>query len=64
MNKKTIMALLLAVLFAPSLWAAARRSVRPPVVRGRIHDGNRAPVGLPREKNVVLAVYYQDFTPV
>jgi hypothetical protein len=65
MKKKTIMALFLAVLFAPSLWAAAPEAgATAPSFEAESTTGTVRLSDYLGEKNVVLAVYYQDFTPV
>ena len=65
MNKKTIMALFLVVLFAQPLWAAPPEvgATAPPFEA----DSTTGTVRLSEylgKKNIVLAIYYQDFTPV
>ena len=65
MNKKTILALFLAVLFAQPLWAAAPEvGATAPSFEAESTTGTVRLSEYLVKKNVVLAIYYQDFTPV
>ena len=65
MNEKTILALFLAVLSAQPLWAAAPEiGATAPLFEADSTTGTVRLSEYLGKKNVVLAIYYQDFTPV
>jgi len=64
MNTKTILALSLSVLFAQPLWAAAPEvGATAPAFEAESTMGTVRLSEHRGKRNVVLAVYYQDFTP-
>ena len=65
MKQKTILALFLAVLVAQPLWAAAPEvGATAPSFEAESTTGTVRLSDYLGKKNVVLAIYYQDFTPV
>jgi len=65
MNHKTILALFFAVLSAQPLWAAAPEAgASAPPFEAESTTGTVRLSDFLGQRNVVLAIYYEDFSPV
>ena len=65
MDNKAILALFFAVLFAQPLWAAAPKvGANAPSFEAESTTGTVRLSDFLGRRNVVLAIYYEDFSPV